>query len=129
MTYQGFPERTQGALLVYDQQEYLYRRSCVLSPLPRICYVLRGQPFEGINFYEWKANANVLHLSVHRILTAIPSTVTPHTCMVSTGWSFLFYFFLHFSPLFMLALIALPSKFVIRTMVYDPKTFNILFPQ
>ena len=39
------------------------------------------------------------------------------------------FFVLFLSPLFMLALIALPSKFVIRTMVYDPKTFDIFFPQ
>ena len=52
--------------------------------------LFRGQLFEGINFSEWKGNANIPLLAVPRILTTIPPTVTSHTCMVSTGCPFFF---------------------------------------
>ena len=77
-----------------------------------------GQPFEGINFSEWKGNANIPLLAVPRILTTIPPTVTPHTCMVSTGCPF---FFVIFSLLYMLAQIVVFRQ----TMADDPKTLNI----
>ena len=80
--------------------------------------LFRGQPFEGINFSEWKGNANIPLLAVPGILTTIPPTVTSHTCMVSTGCPF---FFVIFSLLYMLAQIVVFRQ----TMAGDPKTFNI----
>ena len=80
--------------------------------------LFRGQPFEGINFSEWKGNVNIPLLAVPRILTTIPPTVTSHTCMVSTGCPF---FFVIFSLLYMLAQIVVFRQ----TMADDPKTFSI----
>ena len=78
--------------------------------------LFRGQPFEGINFSEWKGNANIPLLAVPRILTTIPPTVSSHTCMVSTGCPF--FFCVIFSLLYMLAQIVVFRQ----TMADYPKT-------
>ena len=81
--------------------------------------LFRGQPFEGINFSDWKGgNANIPLLAVPRILTTIPPTVTSHTCMVSTGCPF---FFVIFSLLYMLTQIVVFRQ----TMADDPNTFSL----
>ena len=82
--------------------------SQVSCTVPIAMNLFRGQPFEGINFSELKRNANIPHLAVPWILTKIPLTVTPHTCMISTGCPFFFFNF--FASLYVSTNRCIPSN-------------------
>jgi len=82
----------EGAIIDITKSDQKWRAVVIQfsCTVPIAKNLFRGQPFEGINFSEWKGNANIPLLAVPRVLTTIPPTVTPRTCMVSTDCPFFF---------------------------------------